>query len=127
MNRNIGKMKKGTINSELCRRDENNSDQKQIPINDRLTSVKNQIETVDKVINEIHELQIRGRNLQAMSNKEASSDNETTVGSDLVYQCSSLNTLSHSKLDVEELVEIDRGLQYVQWMQIIEKISNKVK
>ena len=42
-------------------------------------------------------------------------------------KCStSIQALSHTKLDVGELVELDRGLQHIKWVQIIQEIANKV-
>lgn len=105
------------------RRDDTESDQNQLPMTERLKSIKKKIEKVDGVLNDISELQLKGKNLQDNSNDEkAYSDTEQSVNTDLEDP-----DKSHSKLDVEELIEIDRGLQYVQWMQLIQDISKKVR
>ena len=105
------------------RRDDTESDQNQLPMTERLKSIKKKIEKVDGVLNDISELQLEGKNLQDNSNDEkAYSDTEQSVNTDLEDP-----DKSHSKLDVEELIEIDRGLQYVQWMQLIQDISKKVR
>ena len=105
------------------RRDDTESDQNQLPMTERLKSIKKKIEKVDGVLNDISELQLKGKNLQDNSNDEkAYSDTEQSVNTDLEDP-----DKSHSKLDVEELIEIDRGLQYVQWMQLIQDISQKVR
>ena len=109
--------------SNSSRRDDNESDQNQLPMTERLKNIKKKIEKVDGVLNQISELQLKGKNLQDISNDEkAYSDTEQGLSTDLEDQ-----DKSHSKLDVEELIEIDRGLQYVQWMQLIQDISQKVR
>ena len=114
---------KHTRISNSSRRDDNESDQNQLPMTERLKNIKKKIEKVDGVLNEISELQLKGKNLQDIANDEkAYSDNEQSVSTDLEDP-----DKSHSKLDVEELIEIDRGLQYVQWMQLIQDISKKVR
>ena len=110
------------ISNSSCR-DDNESDQNQHPMTERLKNIKKKIEKVDGVLNQISELQLKGKNLQDISNDEkAYSDTEQGVSTDLEDP-----DKSHSKLDVEELIEIDRGLQYVQWMQLIQDISKKVR
>ena len=109
--------------SNSSRRDDNESDRNHLPMTERLKNIKKKIEKVDGVLNDISELQLEGKNLQDNSNDEkAYSDTEQSVNTDLEDP-----DKSHSKLDVEELIEIDRGLQYVQWMQLIQDISKKVR
>ena len=115
------------MKSDIRLRDEDDSVQKQIPITDRLTSIQKNIEKVEEVLGQINELQIKGKSLATQNNDKNTSDNDTAETTNAEATNLLINTESHSKLDVEELVEIDRGLQYVQWMQLIEGISNKVR
>ena len=129
MSRKTSKMitKTDVLNSGLRRREDNDSNQEHVPIIDRLSSIKKNVETVEEVLNNIHELQIKGKNLVKPNNDKNDSEIETSGRTNSENPTNSINTASHSKLDVEELVEIDRGLQYVQWLQVIQEISNKVR
>ena len=106
---------------------EDNDNQEHVPIIDRLSSIKKNVETVEEVLNDIQELQIKGKNLVKPKDDKIDSEIETSGQTNFKNPRYSNNTESHSKLDVEELVEIDRGLQYVQWLQVIQEISNKVR
>ena len=128
MSRKTGKMitRTDVLNSGSRHREDNDNNQEHVPIIDRLSSIKKNVETVEEVLNDIHELQIKGKNLVKPNNDTNNSEIETSGQTNSENPAYSINTESHSKLDVEELVEIDRGLQYVQWLQVIQEISNKV-
>ena len=115
------------LNSGLRHREDNDGNQEHVPIIDRLSSIKKNVETVEEVLNNIHELQIKGKNLVKTNNDKNDSEIKTSEQTNSDNPTYNINTESHSKLDVEELVEIDRGLQYVKWLQVIQDISNKVR
>ena len=129
MSRKTGKMitKTDVLNSGLKHREDNDGNQEHVPMIDRLSSIKKNVETVEEVLNDIQELQIKGKNLVKPKDDKIDSEIETSGQTNFENPSYSNNTESHSKLDVEELVEIDRGLQYVQWLQVIQEISNKVR
>jgi histidyl-tRNA synthetase len=101
--------------------------QKQIPTIDRLRNVQKRIESVDKVLDDVKKLQIKGQVLQTMSKTEKANNDEQTLETKAEHSDSIEDSKAHTKLDVEELVEIDRGLQYVKWLQVVQDISNKVR
>ena len=97
----------------------------EIPTGARLERVHESIENANKVINDLKQLQLKGQVLQTMSKTDEESSQ--VENSENASKCNaSLQALSHAKLDVGELVELDRGLQHIKWVQIIQEIANKV-
>ena len=97
----------------------------EIPTGARLERVHESIENANKVINDLKQLQLKGQVLQTMS--KADEEGSQVENSENASKCNtSLQALSHTKLDVGELVELDRGLQHIKWVQIIQEIANKV-
>ena len=97
----------------------------EIPTGARLERVHESIENANKVINDLKQLQLKGQVLQTMS--KADEEGSQVENSENTSKCNtSLQALSHTKLDVGELVELDRGLQHIKWVQIIQEIANKV-
>ena len=97
----------------------------EIPTGARLERVHESIENANKVINDLKQLQLKGHVLQTMS--KADDEDSQVENIENSWKCNtSLKALSHAKLDVEELVELDRGLQHIKWVQIIQEIANKV-
>ena len=94
----------------------------------RLENVHKRLETVDQVLNDMRQLEVKGQVLQTMS-RTNEAENETGASNEAFESESSdtaVSSLSDSKLDVEELIEMDRGLQHVKWMQTIEAIAEQV-
>ena len=121
--------KSGTPNmeSDFSMQEDKISRQKHIPTIDRLQNVQKCIEGVDQVLDDVKTLQIKGQVLQTMSKTEKAKNNNKTPEAEAEQSNSSEDTIAHTKLDVGELVEIDRGLQYVKWLQVVQDISNKVQ
>ena len=120
--------KSGTANmeSELSLKGDKISGQKQIPTIDRLQNVQKRIENVDQVLDDVKKLQMKGQVLQTMSKTEKAKKDKETPETEAEHSDTIKDNIAHAKLDVEELVEIDRGLQYVKWLQLVQDISNKV-
>ena len=94
----------------------------------RLKNVHKRLETVEQVLNDMRQLEVKGQVLQAIS-KTNEAENETGASNEACESEPSdttVSSLSNSKLDVGELIEMDRGLQHVKWMQTIEAIAEQV-
>ena len=117
---------KNSMESDISVQGDTISGQHQIPTSERLQNIQKQIEKVDQVLEDIKQLEMKGQVLQTVSNSECA-DNRKVVHTEAEHSDSRKNSIEHTKLDVEELVEIDRGLQYVKWLQVVEDISNQVK
>ena len=108
-------------------REKSFSTPQEMPSFTRLETIRKSIENVDQVLEDMKQLQMKGEVLKAISKTEQLEiDVKEQEQASTVQSNSGFDGLNYSKLDVGELVLMDRCLQHVKWMQAIQSIAEKV-
>ena len=104
---------------------------KDISTPSRLENIHRTLEDVKQVLGDMEKLQIKGDVLQTMSKTNKTENDARDPANDenpITMDVASFDvkSLSDAKLDVGQLIEMDRGLQHLEWMKTIQMIGQQV-